>query len=389
MLPVNILVVDDEPDVKYLILQKFRKKIAAGEYEFSFAGHGEEALEKISSNGSINLILTDINMPVMDGLTLLTKIGEINNPILRSIIISAYGDLENIRIAMNRGAYDFITKPIDLNDLEITIEKSLKEIETYKQALSLREKFIALQQELEIATVIQTSILPKTFPPYPDRKEFDIYANMIPAKEVGGDLYDFFLIDKYRLGVIIGDVSGKGIASALLMAVSKTLLKATALKGMPADIILSEVNNILVDDSPSNMFVTVFYGVLDTRTGAFEYSNGGHNTPFLVSSNGEVNPVENVGGLILGAMKDIEYQSNVIMIKPGDSIFLYTDGITEAMNKNEEEFEENRLKKCLSGKINFTPRELIQNVFNEVRDFTNGIEQSDDITCLSVKYLNK
>ena len=386
MIPINILVVDDEPDVEHLILQKFRKKISAKEYEFTFARHGEEALEKLTNNGSINLILTDINMPVMDGLTLLTKISEIKNTVLRSIIISAYGDLENIRTAMNRGAYDFITKPIDLNDLEITVEKSLKEIETYKQALTSREKLIAIQQELDIATVIQTSILPKTFP---DKKEFDIYAKMQTAREVGGDLYDFFLIDKYRLGVVIGDVSGKGIAAALLMAVSKTLLKATALKGIPADNILAEVNNILVDDSPSNMFVTVFYGVLDTRNGAFEYSNGGHNTPFLVSSNGEVKPLDNVGGLILGAVKDAEYQSNVIMIKPGESIFLYTDGVTEAMNKNEEEFEESRLLKCLSGKVNVTSMELIQHTFDEVHNFSNGIEQSDDITCLALKYLKK
>ena len=389
MTPINILVVDDEPDVEQLILQKFRKKIASREYEFTFARHGEEALEKLTNNGSINLILTDINMPVMDGLTLLTKINDFNNPILRSVIISAYGDLENIRTAMNRGAYDFITKPIDLNDLEITIEKSLKEIETYKQALTSREKLIAIQQELDIATAIQTSILPKTFPPFPDRKEFDIYANMITAKEVGGDLYDFFLIDKYRLGIIIGDVSGKGIAAALLMAVSKTLLKATALKGIPADNVLREVNNILVDDSPSNMFVTLFYGVLDTRNGAFEYCNAGHNTPFLVSSEGEVKALDNVGGLILGAMKDTEYESNVIIVKSGESIFLYTDGVTEAMNKNEEEFEESRLLKCLSGKVNVSSQGLIQNVFDDVQNFANGKEQSDDITCLSLKYIKK
>ena len=389
MTPINILVVDDEPDVEQLILQKFRKKIASREYEFTFARHGEEALEKLTNNGSINLILTDINMPVMDGLTLLTKINDFNNPILRSVIISAYGDLENIRTAMNRGAYDFITKPIDLNDLEITIEKSLKEIETYKQALTSREKLIAIQQELDIATAIQTSILPKTFPPFPDRKEFDIYANMITAKEVGGDLYDFFLIDKYRLGIIIGDVSGKGIAAALLMAVSKTLLKATALKGIPADNVLREVNNILVDDSPSNMFVTLFYGVLDTRNGAFEYCNAGHNTPFLVSSEGEVKALDNVGGLILGAMKDAEYESNVIIVKSGESIFLYTDGVTEAMNKNEEEFEESRLLKCLSGKVNVSSQGLIQNVFDDVQNFANGKEQSDDITCLSLKYIKK
>lgn len=384
-----ILVVDDEPDLQHLIRQKFRNKIRTKEYDFQFAKNGVEALEKIANDGSIDLILTDINMPVMDGLTLLSKINELNNRLLRSVIVSAYSDMENIRTAMNRGAYDFITKPINLNDLEITIEKSIKEIENYKQALSNRDKLIALQQELDIASVIQTSILPKTFPAFPARKEFDIYAKMIPAKEVGGDLYDYFLIDKYRLGVIIGDVSGKGIASALLMAVCKTLLKATAHKGMPADNILSEVNNILVDDSPSNMFVTVFYGVLDTRSGAFEYSNGGHNSPYLISKEGEVKKLDNIGGLLLGAMKDAEYESNVIMLQPGESLFFYTDGITEAFNKTGEEYEVRRLAEFLFNKNSLIASELVEQVFDDVKTFSGGAEQSDDITCLALKYLKQ
>ena len=383
----NILVVDDEPDLEFLILQKFRNKINAGEYQFSFAKDGAEALNLIQNDSNINLILTDINMPVMDGLTLLSKVNELNNKLLRSVIVSAYGDMENIRTAMNRGAYDFITKPIDLKDLEITIEKSLKEIEEYRLAVAAQHKLINLQQELDIAKVIQTSILPKTFPPFPDRKEFDIYAKMIPAKEVGGDLYDFFLIDKYRLGVVIGDVSGKGIAAALLMAVCKTLLKAIARKGMPADVVLSEANKMLVDESPSNMFVTVFYGVLDTRNGAFEYCNGGHNSPYLVSDEGRIKQLDDIGGLVLGAIKDTEYESNILMLKPDESLFLYTDGITEAFNKNEEEFQEERLISSLQNKNKSGANELVQGIFESVQTFTDGIEQSDDITCLAIKYL--
>ena len=328
-------------------------------------------------------------MPVMDGLTLLSKINELNNKLLKSIIVSAYGDMENIRTAMNRGAYDFITKPIDLKDLEITIEKSLKEIDLFKQAMVSHNKLVALQQELDIATIIQTSILPRTFPAFPDRKEFDIFAKMLPAKEVGGDLYDFFLIDKYRLGVVIGDVSGKGIAAALLMAVCKTLLKATAYKGMPADNILSEVNNILFEESPSNMFVTVFYGVLDTRSGAFEYSNGGHNSPFLISTDGKIQPLSDIGGMLIGAMKDVEYHSNVIMLKPGESIFFFTDGVTEAFNKENEEFQESRLVEILINQNNLSVKDLVHHVFQNVQSYTNGVEQSDDITCLALKFLTK
>lgn len=388
-MPVRILVADDEPDLEHLIRQKFRKKIKENEYEFVFAQNGVEALQQLSDNETINLILTDINMPVMDGLTLLTKINEMNNRLMRSVIVSAYGDIDNIRTAMNRGAYDFVTKPIDLNDLEITIEKTLKEIEIYKNALSSRDKLIAIQQELNIATAIQTSILPKIFPPFPDRKEFDIHARMLTAREVGGDLYDFFLIDKHRLGVIIGDVSGKGIAAALLMAVSKTLLKATALKGIPSDSILCEVNNILAEDSPSNMFVTVFYGVLDTRNGAFEYSNGGHNLPYLISATGEAEELKNVGGVILGAFGNMEYESNVIMIKPGESLFFFTDGVTEAMNNNEEQFGDERLQQNLSGKVFNSAEELTSHIMGSVESYVNLEPQSDDITCLALKFLKK
>ena len=385
----KILVVDDEPDLQSLIMQKFRKEIKENQYDFTFAGNGIQALKRIDEEKDIELILADINMPEMDGLTLLAKINEMNNKLIKSVIVSAYGDMDNIRTAMNMGAYDFITKPIDLKDLKITIEKSLKEIQDYKAVASAQKKLLALQQELDIANIIQTSLLQKKFPAFPDRKEFDIFAKMVPAKEVGGDLYDFFLIDKYRLGVVVGDVSGKGIAAALLMAVSKTLLKATATKGMPADNILSEVNNIIAEESPSNMFVTVFLGVLDTRSGSFEYSNGGHNPPYLISADGTAKQLDNIGGLLLGAIKDVEYQSNVVMLKPGESLFFYTDGVTEAFNKDEEEFQEARLEKSLANKNSLNADELVQRVFDDVQSYSEGTLQSDDITCVALKYLKQ
>ena len=385
----KILVVDDEPDLQSLIMQKFRKEIKENQYDFTFAGNGIQALKRIDEEKDIELILADINMPEMDGLTLLAKINEMNNKLIKSVIVSAYGDMDNIRTAMNMGAYDFITKPIDLKDLKITIEKSLKEIQDYKAVVSAQKKLLAIQQELDIANIIQTSLLQKKFPAFPDRKEFDIFAKMVPAKEVGGDLYDFFLIDKYRLGVVVGDVSGKGIAAALLMAVSKTLLKATATKGMPADNILSEVNNIIAEESPSNMFVTVFLGVLDTRSGSFEYSNGGHNPPYLISADGTAKQLDNIGGLLLGAIKDVEYQSNVVMLKPGESLFFYTDGVTEAFNKDEEEFQEARLEKSLANRNSLNTDELVQHVFDDVQSYSEGTLQSDDITCVALKYLKQ
>ncbi|HQG44394.1 MAG TPA: SpoIIE family protein phosphatase, partial [bacterium] len=304
----TILVVDDEPDLEQLILQRFRKQIREGIFTFRFAGNGEEALGLLAEDETIDLVLTDINMPGMDGLTLLTRIKEQEKPTLRSVIVSAYGDIDNIRIAMNRGAFDFIIKPIDFNDLEITINKSLNDLRLFKEAMQSRDQLLFIQHELEIATEIQTSILPKTFPPFPDRKEFDLYARMIPARQVGGDLYDFFLIDKSRVGLIIGDVSGKGIPAAMFMAVSKTLLKATALKGIPPDTCLESVNNILVDESLASMFVTVFYGIFDSRNGSFEYCNGGHTLPYLITREGRIQPLDNRGGIMLGCLKNRDYE---------------------------------------------------------------------------------
>jgi phosphoserine phosphatase RsbU/P len=385
----RILVVDDEPDLEQLVLQKFRKQIREKSLEFVFAANGIQALARLVEDDSIDLVLTDINMPEMDGLTLLTKIKELENPLLRSVIVSAYGDIENIRTAMNRGAFDFVIKPIDLSDLEITINKSLQDLKILKEALRSRDQLTVIKHELSIATEIQTSILPKTFPAFPDRKEFDIYAKMIPAKEVGGDLYDFFLIDKNRLGLVIGDVSGKGIPAAMFMAVSKTLLKATALKGISPDTCLGIVNNVLVDESLPTMFVTVFYGVFDTRSGAFEYSSGGHNPAYLITQAGEVRQLENKGGLFLGGMKNIEYESNVVMLKPGDSLFLYTDGVTEAMNPNDDMFEEERMEESLRRNHGLALDLLVENMIKDVNEFCEGQEQSDDITCLALRYFAK
>jgi len=388
-MPAEILVVDDEPDLEQLILQKFRKQIREGAFTFKFAGNGVQALERLAEDEAIDLVLTDINMPEMDGLTLLNRIKEQENPLLRSVIVSAYGDIENIRTAMNRGAFDFIIKPIDLNDLEITIDKSLNDLRVLKEAMQSRDQLLFIKHELGIATEIQTSILPKMFPPFPDRKEFDIYAKMIPAREVGGDLYDFFMIDKARVGVIIGDVSGKGIPAAMFMAVSKTLLKATALKGIPPDSCLESVNKVLVDESLPSMFVTVFYGIFDTRNGSFEYCNGGHNPPYLISAEGKVRQLDNRGGVFLGALKNLEYESNVVMLQPGETLFLITDGITEAMNPGEEMFGEKRTEESLQSHAGESLNNLVENMIKEVQAFAGAQEQSDDMTCLTLRYFGR
>ncbi|MFZ0391505.1 MAG: SpoIIE family protein phosphatase, partial [Calditrichia bacterium] len=383
---IKILVVDDEPDLQQLILQKFRNKIKAKEYEFSFAENGTEALSKIADDQTINLILTDINMPRMDGLTLLEKIKELNKPLLKSIIVSAYGDMENIRTAMNRGAFDFVTKPINFTDLETTISKTLMELSILKNALQNHDEYIALQQELNIARNIQLSILPKFLPETLSNNGFEINAAIETAKEVGGDFYDYFTIDNDRVGFLIGDVSGKGIPAAIFMAVSKTTLKATALRGLPANECLQVVNNVLFQESLLNVFVTAFYGVLNIHTGELAWCNAGHNPPWLISGNGEMKMLREGDGIPMGFIQNSRYSIQTHQFKEGEILFLYTDGVTEAMDEAENEFSDENLEKTLTANAHLPLPELNRAVFREVRNHTRNFPQSDDITVLSLRY---
>ncbi|MCK9219948.1 MAG: SpoIIE family protein phosphatase [Bacteroidales bacterium] len=382
---VKIMVVDDEVDLESLVRQKFRRQIREGMYDFIFAYNGLEALAKLIENPNIGVILSDINMPEMDGLTLLSKLKELKNPGLKTVIVSAYGDMENIRTAMNRGAFDFVTKPINFDDLEITINKTLEEITQIRKSAEEHDQLISIQQDLTTAREIQQAILPKNFPPFPSRIEFDLYASMVAAKEVGGDFYDFFMIDKDRLGFVIGDVSGKGVPAAIFMAVSRTLIRATGLKGIPTDECMNYVNNLLCNESVSCMFVTVFYGILNMTNGELEYVNAGHNPPFVLSS-GNIKFLEMTGGTILGCIEGLKYQSKKCTFQPGDRLFLYTDGVTEAFNKEGKAYGEYRLKDILRNNLDKSTEEMVKLVSQDVNEFSTGVPQSDDITMLAIHY---
>jgi len=383
----NIMVVDDEPDLQMLILQKFRKQIQNDTYKFFFAENGEEALNLLEDKSEISLILTDINMPKMDGLTLLQKLQDSENPALKTVIVSAYGDMENIRTAMNRGAFDFITKPIDFKDLELTIEKGIREISLLYESLQQKKQLDAVQVDLDTAARIQQKMLPQDFPAFPDRKEFNIYAEMHTAKEVGGDLYDYFMLDENRLGFIIGDVSGKGVPASIYMAVSRTMLRAIASQiDDPAEC-LSTVNKMLIPESDLTTFVTVFYGILDTRNGHVQYSNGGHNLPYIIRADGSVEEVENTGGLLLGKIEPIEFETKELQLAPGEKIVLFTDGVTEAMNENEELYDEEKLIEYLTGRNEDNLNKILRGVIVDVLKFMNKANQADDITLLAMEYV--
>jgi serine phosphatase RsbU (regulator of sigma subunit) len=254
------------------------------------------------------------------------------------------------------------------------------------QAAKDREQLLSITKELDVASRIQKSMVPGKFPPFPERSDFEILATMTPAKEVGGDFYDFFLINEEQLGFVIGDVSGKGVPAALFMAVCRTLLKSTALQGLPPQTCLGQMNRMLAAESVANMFVTVFYGILNTRTGEVNYCNGGHNPPFILRHDGRVEATEMTGSLFLGVFGKATYQARQIILQKGDGIFLYTDGITEAMDREHNEFTEDRLADCLRRRNGSTLEATIHGIIDEIKAFVAGAPQNDDMTVLALKY---
>jgi phosphoserine phosphatase RsbU/P len=256
-------------------------------------------------------------------------------------------------------------------------------IEHLKETTAAKER---IESELKIAHDIQMSMVPKTFPPFPDRREFDIYATLIPAREVGGDFYDFFFIDEHRLCFAIGDVSGKGVPASLFMALTKTMFRATGgRQNATAEIILSRLNEEICRDNDSCMFVTVFCCILDVRTGQVEYSNAGHNLPYVLS-NGVVRALPKTWGMALGAAESADFHAGQVLLKPGDRLVLYTDGVTEAMDENDELFSESRLETTLQGVNGLSSKEVIERVVKQVERFSTGAAQSDDITLLALGY---
>ena len=382
---LKILVVDDEADLESLVRQKFRHQIREGIYDFVFALNGVEALARIIEYPEIAIVLSDINMPEMDGLTLLTRLKELKNTGLKTVIVSAYGDMDNIREAMNRGAFDFITKPIDFSDLEITIKKTLEEIQEVRRSLAEHYQLLSIQQDLNTAREIQQAILPKDFPPFPDISSFDVFASMVAAREVGGDFFDFFLMDKERLGFVIGDVSGKGVPAAIFMAICRTLIRASGVKGASAVNCISAVNNLLCKESVSSMFVTVFYGILDIGSGRVEYVNAGHNAPYVISGE-KIEPVELTGGLALGIVENFEFKAKSLMLKPGDQMILFSDGVTEAFNANNQAFGNEKLEAILRNNVNSQLDAMVNEIIAEVNAFSYGVPQSDDLTLLAIRY---
>lgn len=268
--------------------------------------------------------------------------------------------------------------------VNVMIEKLEEYIENLTAVMSEKERIGA---ELGVATHIQSSMLPCIFPAFPDRNEIDIYATMTPAKEVGGDFYDFFMVDDRHLAIIMADVSGKGVPAALFMVIGKTLIKDHTVPGRNLGEVFTEVNNILCESNDNGMFITAFEGVLDLVTGEFRYVNAGHERPFIYRKGKGYEEYKTRVGFVLAGMENIKYKEQVIQLEVGDKIFQYTDGVTEATDKDNQLYGMDRLNSVLNLKCPAcSPEETLKLVKEDIDAFVGGADQFDDITMLCLEY---
>lgn len=262
----------------------------------------------------------------------------------------------------------------------------LKEhIKTLQQTTADKER---IESELQIANKIQSSMLPRSFPPYPEIENLDLFATMDPAREVGGDYYDFFVLDNQKLCFSIGDVSGKGVPAALFMVIARTILKNQALQGGDLEKIFYQANNLLCSDNVEDMFVTVFMGIIDTKSGELEYINAGHNPPLMARRDKEYSFVDVNRNLVLGGLEDFHFKSEKVYLQPGDMFFIYTDGLTEAMNSTGEQFGEERTVAALNNVTRDDLKEMIAALKMSVEEFVQDTPPSDDLTMLTLTLKN-
>ncbi|MCE1189777.1 MAG: SpoIIE family protein phosphatase [Ignavibacteria bacterium] len=385
-MPKKVLVVDDEPDLEILVRQNFRRKIRAGEMEFVFAQNGKIALERLAENTDIDVVMSDINMPEMDGLTLLNEIIK-NYPLLRSVIVSAYGDMKNLRTAMNNGAYDFVTKPIDFEDLEKTLLKTISEVDALREANAIRDQLVTVRRELQIGREIQRSFLPTIIPAV---SGYEFAASFQPAKECAGDFYDIFpMSDETKICFVLGDVCGKGVGSALFMTLVRSLIHAYAIMQEASvnaayEIIQMTHDYITTIHEEANMFATVFFGILDTTTGIVQYINCGHNAPVVYAQDGSLIELPH-SGPIIGIFPSKDFIVREFTLQPGELLFVYSDGATDCINPAQDIFGEETLFQFVKDNKNGHGQEIVQGVLNKIAEFIDGAEQFDDITLLTIK----
>ena len=378
---VRILVLDDEEDTEDLFTQKFRAQIASSTYLFSFASRPDDALGLLKQK-PFDILITDINVAGTDGIAFISQLRH-DYPFMRTIVVSAYGDINTLRAVMRGGAHDFVIKPIDFADLSATIQKTAQVVANLKQAEATNEKLTAISNELDVSAKLQKSILPGN---YLKKGAIELWADSIPAAEVGGDFYDFFWLNSNQLGIVMADVSGKNVSAAMFALIAKTLIKSfSKIYSSPAEC-FRNVNRTLCEENVAMMFVTAMYGIVDMAKNEMIYTNAGHLPIAVVAPHQKSSFLKCESGIALGIDENAEFTNNIYSFSPGEMILMYTDGIPEATDRDENEFDYDRLSKVLDENSITNPKQLTEAIIQAIKRFTNGAAQSDDITTLCLKY---
>lgn len=375
------LIVDDDSD--FVALCRNLAGVPGGDrHAFVFAGDDERALSLMTDEPGLDMAMVTLDSHRISGMSLFRKLTGSRLRVPR-IAITGKLDVGLIRQAIREGAADFLTKPLTAEDLIATLDKVFEDCEARRLAWRNEAQLSAIRREIDIAGDLQKRILPADVP---SRDGLDISARVHPAKQMSGDFYDFFELGPHRLGLVVADVSGKGIPAAFYMAVARTLIRATAMLGGEPATCLDHVNTMLCRHEIPNMFVSAFYGVLDTESWRLDYANAGHLPPYHIrAASGDVVGLVGGDGVVLGVTEEVPFEQAAIRLDPGDALFFYTDGLTEAFDVHRNQFSDERLIGYLADNRDRSAQALAQDVFAFVNTFTDGAEQSDDITSLVIK----
>jgi sigma-B regulation protein RsbU (phosphoserine phosphatase) len=381
-----LLVVDDNEDNRFTLTERLARE---GYANVTTANNGREALELLRSR-PFDLVLLDIMMPDINGYEVLEQMkagGQLHN--IPVIMISALTDLDSVIRCIELGAVDYLPKPFNPTLLRARVGASL---EKKRLRDEVRASLARLAEELDAARRLQLGMLPRVFPAHTAEQPVEVHAFIEPAREVGGDLYDCFYAAERLFCFLVGDVSGKGAPAAMFMARTRSLvrmgLELWCQMGVEVTTarIAETVNRELCQNNDDRMFVTVFLGLLDTRTGVLKYTNAGHPVPHILCASGELGQIEGKPDMPLGVRSAAAFHTRAVSLQPGDTVFVFSDGIIEATNESGMLYSLNRLTAELRAAANRTPVELVRNVAESVQAFTGAAPKADDVTALALRW---
>jgi phosphoserine phosphatase RsbU/P len=382
-----LLIVDDNEDNRYTLARRLNRE---GFTNLTTANNGREALDLLLSK-PFDLVLLDVMMPDLNGIEVLEQLklspGLKNIPV---IMISALSEIESVVSCIELGAEDYLQKPFNPTILRARVGATLE-----KKGLrdKLQASLMRLEEEMDAARKLQLGMLPGKFPLCTPERPVEVYAFMEPAREVGGDLYDCFYASKSLFCFLVGDVSGKGASAAMFMARTRSLVRMAVELSQQIDVeqitsarIARVVNQELCQNNDELMFVTIFLGLLDTSTGVLAYVNAGHPAPQILRASGEIEQIDGKPDLPLGVRSKTEYHTNTIALRPGDTLFVASDGVVEAMNAGGALYTLDRLNADLRGAAGTSSVELVRKVMESVNTFTGSAPKADDVTALALRW---